>query len=168
MRVPDHNHQIKMSFESTNLPGSSVEIVPATWRDLTELRHLEQVCFRQDAWPLLDVIAVLSFPGIIRHKAAVDGKMVGFIAGEIRNPPELAWIATFGVLPAFRRHGIGSALLSACEDALGVQRVRLSVRRGNENAIRLYKNFGYQQIGTWPEYYRGGIDAVVLEKHFYR
>ena len=156
-----------MSFESVNLPGSSAEIFPATWRDLTELRHLEQVCFRQDAWPLLDVIAVLSFPGIVRLKAAIDGEMVGFIAGEIRNSPELAWIATFGVLPAFRRQGIGSALLGACEEDLGVERIRLSVRQGNENAIRLYKSFGYQQIGTWPEYYRGGIDAVVLEKHFY-
>ncbi len=143
-----------------------MEIFPATWRDLTELRHLEQVCFQKDAWPLLDVIAVLSFSGIVRLKAVIDGQMVGFIAGEIRNPPELAWIATIGVLPAFRRQGIGSALLSTCEEGLGVERVRLSVRQGNENAIRLYKSFGYQQIGTWPEYYRGGIDAVVLEKHF--
>jgi len=157
-----------MSNSFINLPGSSVEIVPATWRDLKELRHLEHVCFREDAWPLLDMIGVLSFPGIIRLKAIRDGEMVGFIAGEIRNPQDLAWIATFGVLPVFRRQGIGSALLEACENALGVDRIRLSVRRGNENAIRLYRGFGYQQIGTWPKYYRGGIDAVVLEKHFYR
>ena len=120
-----------MSNSFINLPGSSVEIVPATWRDLKELRHLEHVCFREDAWPLLDMIGVLSFPGIIRLKAIRDGEMVGFIAGEIRNPQDLAWIATFGVLPVFRRQGIGSALLEACENALGVDRIRLSVRRGN-------------------------------------
>ena len=157
-----------MSFNLTNMPGSSVEIIPATWRDLKELRYLEQACFQQDAWPLLDLIGVLSFPGIIRLKAMIDGKLVGFIAGEIRNPKGLAWIATFGVLPAFRRQGIGSALLGACEESLGVDRVRLSVRVGNKTAIRIYKSFGYQQVGTWPEYYRGGVDAVVLEKHFHR
>jgi len=145
-----------------------VEIIPATWRDLKELRHLEQVCFQQDAWPLLDVIGVLSFPGIIRLKAVNDEKMVGFVAGEIRKPKELAWIATFGVLPAFRGLGVGSTLLEACEKALDVDRVRLSVRVGNNTAIRLYKSFGYQQVGTWPKYYRGEIDAVVLEKHFFR
>ncbi len=157
-----------MSFRETNMPGSSVEIIPATWRDLKELRYLEEVCFAQDAWPLLDVIGVLSFPGIVRIKAVMDEKMVGFIAGEVRNPQDLAWIATFGVLPAFRRQGIGSALLEACEKELNVERVRLSVRVGNKTAIRLYSSFGYQRVGTWPEYYRGGIDAVVLEKHFYR
>ncbi len=157
-----------MSFSETSMPGSLVEILPATWRDLKELRHLERVCFKQDAWPLLDLIGVLSFPGIVRLKAVVNDKMVGFIAGEIRNPQDLAWIATFGVLPAFRRQGIGSALLEACEQELSVERVRLSVRVGNKTAIRLYKSFGYQQVGTWPKYYRGGIDAVVLEKHFYR
>lgn len=143
-------------------------MIPATWRDLRELRHLEQVCFLQDAWPLLDVIGVLSFPGIIRLKGVIDGEMVGFIAGEIRKPRELAWIATFGVLPAFRRQGIGSALLEACERKLGVDRIRLSVRVGNETAIRLYQGFGYQKVGLWPAYYRGGVDAVVLEKGFHR
>jgi len=145
-----------------------VEIIPATWRDLKELRHLEQVCFQQDAWPLLDVIGVLSFPGIIRLKAVNDEKMVGFVAGEIRKPKELAWIATFGVLPAFRGLGVGSTLLEACEKALDVDRVRLSVRVGNNTAIRLYKSFGYQQVGTWPKKFRGEVDAVVLEKHFFR
>jgi len=157
-----------MSIGFINLPGSPVEIMPATWRDLQELRHLEQACFQQDAWPLLDVIGVLSFPGVVRLKAVIAGKMVGFIAGEVRKPEDLAWIATIGVLPAFQRRGIGSALLNACEENLGVERIRLSVRAGNNTAIRLYESFGYRQVGSWPDYYRGGVDAVVLEKHFHR
>ncbi len=55
---------------------------PATLRDLGELRQLEKECFDQDAWPLIDLVGVLSLPGIIRIKAVVDETMVGFAAAE--------------------------------------------------------------------------------------
>jgi len=150
------------------LPGSQVEIIPATWRDLSDLRHLEKVCFPQDSWPLLDILGVLSFPGIVRLKAVHEEKMIGFIAGEIRKAQELAWVTTFGVFPEFREKGIGSRLLQSCEEKLNVDRIRLSVRAGNATALKLYRGFGYLQVGIWPKYYQGGVDAIVLEKEFYR
>ncbi|HLE13789.1 MAG TPA: GNAT family N-acetyltransferase [Anaerolineales bacterium] len=145
-------------------PGSPVSIEPATWRDLNALRALEQVCFPQDAWPLLDLIGVLALPNVIRLKAQDDGKMVGFVAADIRRSQGLAWIATIGVLPEFRRRGIGAALLEACEARLNIPRIRLSVRASNSPAIRLYTRLGYHRYGTWPRYYSDGEDALILEK----
>ena len=152
-----------MNFEDIN---PSYKIVPANWRDLGALRKLERECFPLDAWPLLDLIAVLSFPNVVRLKATVLGEIVGFIAGEQRLGENLAWIATIGVLPAFQRHGIGSALLDACEQGLGAPRIRLCVRIGNTPAIQLYKILGYQQVGKWAAYYQDGSDAIVFEKFF--
>ena len=43
-------------------------------------------------------------------------------------------------------------------------RIRLCVRRSNEAAKRLYLETGYYQIDVWPHYYRGGEDAIVMEK----
>jgi len=60
-------------------------------------------------------MAVLTFPDVIRLKAVVDGKMVGFIAGDPRRSEGMAWIATLGVLPEYRRQGIARQLLLACE-----------------------------------------------------
>lgn len=140
------------------------QIMPANWRDLNALRHLEKVCFPKDAWPLLDLIAVLSFSNIVRLKAQVAGELVGFIAGEIRAAEDLAWIATIGVLPDYQRRGIAAALLHACEVRLPVARVKLSVRRYNQAAIRLYQAAGYQPAGVWPAYYQDGTDALVYEK----
>ncbi|MBE9523753.1 MAG: GNAT family N-acetyltransferase [Chloroflexi bacterium] len=138
--------------------------MPATWRDLNELRYLEHTCFPLDAWTFLDLIGVLTFPSVVRLKA-VDGEMmVGFIAGDQRGSKKLAWIATLGVLPDYRRQGIGTVLLQACEGALTVPRIRLSVRAKNATAITLYRKRGYQRIGLWPNYYHGGMDAVILEK----
>ena len=139
------------------------QIVPANWRDLGTLRPLEKVCFPEDAWPLLDLIGILSLPNVIRLKAVSNHQMIGFIAGDKRSGG-LAWIATIGVLPEYRRLGIASALLTECETRLDVSRIRLSVRLGNVNAIRLYEGFGYQRVDIWPKYYQDGTDALVFQK----
>lgn len=140
------------------------EIIPATFRDLNSLRHLEKVCFPQDAWPFLDLVAVLTYSDVIRLKAAKDGEMVGFIAGAPRPSQGFSWIATIAVLPEYQRQGIGRALLHRCEEQLSTPRVRLSVRMTNKNAIELYRGEGYQTIDIWRKYYKDGSDAVVMEK----
>ncbi|HAE59833.1 MAG TPA: hypothetical protein DCG54_10115 [Anaerolineae bacterium] len=140
------------------------EITPASILDLGALRHLEQVCFPQDAWPLLDLIAVLSFPGVVRLKAIENGKMIGFIAGDPRPAEDLGWIATIGVLPNQRGKGIGRALLAACERQMPLSRIRLSVRQSNHQAIRMYEQAGYRSVDHWLRYYNDGEDALVMEK----
>jgi hypothetical protein len=57
-------------------------IETASWRDLNALRHLEQV-FPAGFLPLLDLIGVLTFPGVVRLKAVLGDTMVSFIAGDI-------------------------------------------------------------------------------------
>ncbi|MFZ2098164.1 MAG: GNAT family N-acetyltransferase [Anaerolineales bacterium] len=143
----------------------SAEIEPASLRDLGALRHIEQVCFPKDAWPLMDLIGVLTFPGVVRLKAVNGKQMVGFIAGDIRRMEGVAWIATVAVLPEYRGRGIGSNLLTACEAQITVSRVRLCVRLSNEVAIRLYEKFGYTKVGEWTRYYQDGESALVMEKH---
>ena len=145
-------------------PTMQYRIQTANWRDLGALRTLEQECFPIDAWPLFDLIGVLSFPSVVRLKAVLGDKLIGFIAGDRRSSQNLAWIATIGVRPAYQRQGIASALLLACETQLQVARVRLSVRVGNLPAINLYQGHGYRRVGYWPEYYQDKSDAIVFEK----
>lgn len=141
-----------------------MEILPASLRDLASLRRLEQACFPRDAWPLLDLIAVLTWPDVVRLKAVADGQMVGFVAGDPRPAEQTAWIATIGVLPAYQRRGIGRALLRACENRLNESRIRLCVRVSNQAAITMYLQEGYLSIDTWSNYYRDGENALVMEK----
>jgi ribosomal-protein-alanine N-acetyltransferase len=145
-------------------PGSLATVEPATWRDLNQLRNIEKICFPQDAWPLWDLIGVLTLPNVVRLKAVTGDRMVGFIAGDLRPSEQMAWIATVGVLPEYRGRGIGEALIRACEEQLGIPTIRLSVRLSNEGAVRLYQRLGYQRVGIWPNYYLDGEDAVVMEK----
>ena len=76
-----------------------MEIQTASIRDLGALRSLEHACFEKDAWPLLDLIAVLTWPDVIRLKAVENDAMIGFVAGDPR-PPKGSWVATIGVDPA--------------------------------------------------------------------
>lgn len=149
--------------------GSRTIIRSANWRDLNAVRGLEQRCFPKDAWPLWDIIGVLTMPNIVRLKATSNDALVGFIAGEVHDGDHgvvarVAWISTVAVLPEYRGQGIGTALMKACEERLSTATVRLSVRRSNTGAIRLYEALGYHPVETWMRYYQDGEDALVLEK----
>ena len=141
-----------------------VAVVPATWRDLHAVWELEKLCFPGDAWPWIDVLASLTFPETVRLMAMQDGLAVGFVVGDRRRHEGLGWIATLGVRPGRRRQGIARRLLDRCEIDLGTPRLRLTLRRSNLGARTLYDQAGYQQIDSWPGYYRNGEDGVVMEK----
>lgn len=142
-----------------------MEIVSANLLDLNALRHVEQTCFPKDAWPIFDLIAVLSFPSVVRLKAVEDEKMIGFVAGDPRPGDGFSWIATIGILPEYRGKGYGRALLAACESRLTTERIRLSVRASNAHPIRMYEKAGYRFVDQWPRYYDDGEDALIMEKN---
>lgn len=107
---------------------------------------------------------MLMLPGLVRFKAVWGGKMVGFVGGDPRPAEGIGWIATIGVFPEFRRHGIATALLKACEEEMKQPMIRLSVRRSNEAAAELYRREGYRLVDIWPRYYFDGEDGMVMEK----
>lgn len=150
------------TFSSTAQAATKIEV--ASLRDLNALRRLEKECFPKDAWPLLDLIGILTFPNVVRLKAVQGALMLGFIAGDIRRSENASWIATVGVLPEYRRRGIGRMLLEACEQQLPFNTIRLCVRRSNRDAIQLYEQYGYVAMDQWPRYYQDGESALVMEK----
>ncbi len=141
-----------------------MEIIKASILDLTALRKLEIESFAKDAWPLFDLMAVLTFPDVVRLKAVEDGQMVGFVAGDPRPHEGWGWVATIAVDSRYQRRGIGRALLHACESKLGVPRSRLTVRLSNHGAISMYEKDGYKSIDIWKGYYNDGEDALLMEK----
>ena len=153
-----------MQTAASALPCDTDLIQPAVWRDLGALRDLDRVCFPQDAWPLLDQIGVLTLPNIMRLKAVCDERMVGFIGADIKRVEDAVWIATIGVLPEYRRRGIGAALLREVEACANLPRIKLNVRASNQPAIHLYEQLGYRRKSTWTRYYQDGEDALVFEK----
>ena len=141
-----------------------IHIETATLWDLNAIRELERVCFPQDAWPLLEMVGVLSLPSVLRWKALDGEQLVAFVAADVRRSQDVAWIATISVHPDYRRQGLGSRLMNLAEESVGTKAMRLSARASNREALQLYQERGYEQIDVWPKYYVGGEDAVVMEK----
>ncbi|MGD8605067.1 MAG: N-acetyltransferase [Anaerolineales bacterium] len=141
-----------------------VIIQPAGWRDLLEVHSLEKECFKQDAWPWFDLLAALTFPETVRFKAILNDQVVGFIVGDRRNSRQTGWIATVGVHPDYRRRGIARRLMTEAEEAMGLPRVRLTLRASNQAALTLYQQLGYSLVDSWGKYYADGEDGLVMEK----
>lgn len=71
------------------------------------------------------------------------------------NEKHRAYLAGFYVLPPFRCHGYGRALVREALDRAtntpGIRRVNLTVVTKQEVAIRLYQSFGFRIYGTEEE-----------------
>ena len=132
--------------------------------DLADLLKLEKACFPLDAWPLLDLIGVLTMPDLLRLKAVADGRMAGFAAAEHDPTRPITWIMTIGVHPEYQRRGIGDMLLLALEDQVKTPELRLTGRRSNQPAINMYHKHGYRQLEVWTKYYEGGEDGLVMAR----
>ncbi len=141
-----------------------INIEPASIKDLKDLRYLEKICFPIDNWPLLDLIGVLTIPGIVRLKATFEENFIGFIAGTTKGRDSSGWITTLAVLPEYQNRGIAHQLLSNCEKLMKVRLIQLTVRKSNSKAIRLYQKNGYFQRETWKSYYIDGEDAILFQK----
>lgn len=140
------------------------EILPARLHDLSALKTLENEVFRQDAWPVLDIMAALIFPGGIHLKAQIDGTIIGFISVEEKLFDSVAWVSMVGVAAPYRGQGVGRSLMTAAEKRTRRMILQLCVRRSNLGAIHLYEKLGYQKKEIRQNYYADGEDAYLMRK----
>jgi [ribosomal protein S18]-alanine N-acetyltransferase len=95
--------------------------------------------------------------------------VAGFLVAEA-GKRGLGHLITIDVIPAARRSGVGSTLLSAAEARLGAQQCNslyLETAVDNVGAFTFYKRHGYVLIKTIPRYYSTGVDAFVLCKQLH-
>lgn len=74
-------------------------------------------------------------------------------------------IHNFGVRPAFRRHGVGGALLQAALDygrQRGATTSFLEVRASNAAAQSLYQQHGFKIVGRRKAYYLQPVEDAVM------
>lgn len=94
------------------------------------------------------------------EKGQISGYIVYSVSGEKGT------IVSIGVLPDYRRKGIGQMLIDyAIEDLRNkVKYVELQVSVSNETAINLYKKNNFVVVYTIAQYYPDGADAYLMRK----
>ncbi len=96
--------------------------------------------------------------------AKLNNEIVGFCG--IKIVLDSADIMNIVVKKDFRNLGIGTALLNEIITlclSLNLSSITLEVRKDNEYAISLYKNFDFETLGVRKKYYNG-IDGFIMEK----
>ena len=94
--------------------------------------------------------------------ADADGRVAGFLAWRTVAEGEFE-ILNVAVGPAFRRRGVGRALVESLQERLsGV--VYQELRASNDAARGLYKSLGFQEVGARPGYYENPLEAAIVMK----
>lgn len=101
----------------------------------------------------------LGLPGAFGLMAGPDGFVLARVAADE------AEILTLAVVPGQRRRGLASSLLRAAlaqATAAGAIAMLLEVAVDNQAALALYARLGFVEVGRRRNYYRTGVDALVL------
>lgn len=116
------------------------------------LSELHCACF-PDGWGVASMDEVLRSPGVYAILAADGDQAAGLALG--RRIADEAELLTLGVAPAFRRQGLGAALVRAVASVVPRARtLHLEVAADNPPALMLYRTMGFQQVGRRKDYYR--------------
>ncbi|MCS6806016.1 MAG: N-acetyltransferase [Acidobacteriota bacterium] len=152
-------------------------IRPYKPQDLLALHKIETICFPKGiAYTQAELRHYITTPRSLTLVAEDDnGQIVGFIVAQVEcwrkqapQPPQL-WghIITIDILPSFRRHGLGQALLKEAEQWLmsqGCVLIELEVSIENAPAIAFYQKNGYRPCWLLSRYYPDGTDAYLMQK----
>ncbi|WP_240959273.1 GNAT family N-acetyltransferase [Novosphingobium olei] len=115
-----------------------------------------------EAWNRRQVSDALLMPntryGLITSEGQPNVRTLDTVAGFFlsRSILDEEELLLFAISPAFRRRGLGHALLARFIDSArstGMKRLFLEMRDGNPAGI-LYSSHGFRAVGRRPNYYR--------------
>jgi ribosomal protein S18 acetylase RimI-like enzyme len=149
--------------------------LPSTFRlrdyqpqDFQKLVEIDHACFDPAvAYSPREMRAYLNGNGadcVVAESA--DGSLAGFCI--TARSGRRGYIVTLDVLGAFRRYGVGSALLTEAERRMAARAVRevaLDTATDNVSAIAFWEKHGYRKQGIRKGYYPHGQDAFAMAKH---
>lgn len=140
--------------------------------ELELLATLHGQCFRtagDEVWDLPAIATLLKSPGAFAYVAvAAEDTPAGLIIARAGGGE--TEILAIGILPAFRRQGLGSVLIDAVATHAASNdagSVFLEVAADNHPAQALYRGAGLRPVGRRTGYYRrdtGRVDAIILRR----
>jgi ribosomal-protein-alanine N-acetyltransferase len=148
----------------------SVTMKPGDAHDIAAVDQLMGAAFDPlygEAWTRSQGLGVLALSGVRLTLALVDEVPAGFAL--VRAVADEAELLLLAVAPAFRRRGVGTALLRFVvgeAKAGGIADLHLEVRAGND-AVGLYHAHGFAKVGERRAYYRGRTGQA-FDAHTYR
>lgn len=132
--------------------------------DLSQVLDIEEKCF-SSPWHNYGFLSALDSGSSCYFVGVLKDRIVGYLGFSCAmDEGDLCKIA---VHPDMQRQGIGKKMLEhgiSVVKGLGVAHIFLEVRVTNEEAIGLYRQIGFQELGIREHYYtQPPEDALVME-----
>src|SRR5271157_291694 len=147
---------------------TAVTIRQLLWQtdDIRQLLEIERASFnRYDAYSVEDFERWCHYNPDLCQAAELDGRMAGYLLARLL--PGFCDLGSLAIAPAYRRAGVGRALLAELEqrlNAAGVPEIQLEVRTSNRSGLAFWRQMGFVPFGTLPAFYQDGEDAVRMRK----
>ena len=141
--------------------------------DLSTVVEINKICLPENYSPYFFMEVYKSCPEAF-IVAERENKVVGYIMcrlefgfSDVRRFRMLrkGHVVSVAVLEDYRRKGIGRELVTSAMKALelhGAEECFLEVRTANDEAVRLYKDMGFDTVRTVSHYYHDGADAFLM------
>ncbi|MGQ9641503.1 MAG: ribosomal protein S18-alanine N-acetyltransferase [Candidatus Bathycorpusculaceae bacterium] len=141
--------------------------------DLQKVMHINRVCLPENYGDYFFMDLYNRFPETF-IVAEENGEVVGYIMCRMElglsnfgfgGLVKKGHIVSIAVLPAYRRKGVGEALVKKAIEGMKFYNAKqcfLEVRVTNTPAINLYQKLGFQVTRTINGYYSDGENAYVM------
>jgi len=140
---------------------SPLRVRRLTYSDLPSVLAIERRSF-PTPWSLAMFVLELSKPSGICLAATADRGLAGYLI--CSRYADVWHLMNVAVTPDLRRQGIATTMMQGLFDAAGPDaRYTLEVRTSNDEAITMYRRFGFRPAGRHRRYYHdNGEDALIM------
>jgi ribosomal protein S18 acetylase RimI-like enzyme len=150
-----------------NLESASPTYREATLMDVPSLARLDRECFEHHAYSPELISRFLELgQACYLTEDPQDASLVGFAMMMPEPDEDLGVLVTLDVDPAWRRRGVGRALVGLCARRMmdlrpPIATMYLTVASRNDDARAFYHALGFLEADGIPRYYRDD-DAVIM------
>jgi ribosomal-protein-alanine N-acetyltransferase len=154
-----------------NNPEEKISVRQLLWEEteLNQILKIEQSSFNKfDAYTLEDFKRWYGFNPDLCLVAEIDRSIAGYLVSRVLK--DKLDLASLAINPAYRRRGVGAALLEYAEmqmEKYKLKVIELEVRKTNSIALAFWQRMGFAVFGSQPDFYEDGEEAVLMRKFIY-
>lgn len=153
-----------------NGPGANMQLRAFQPSDLQKLYEIDQSCFAAGiSYSKSELGRFISHRNSMTWVAEEGKEIVGFLIADRHPTMLLGHIITIDVVEAWRRKGVGTALMDAAEEWARQRRfISISLETAEDNlpAQAFYERRGYTRFERLDNYYADGTAAWTMVKKF--
>lgn len=138
----------------------------ATLEDLESVHQIETLSFNDGSYPPFVLRQLFDISHEYFLVAEEEGKVLGYVLGNINKNTGQGWLLSLGVHPEARGKKIGKLLteklVELLENDLSTE-ICLTVHPDNASAKKIYEDLGFKSVKTFDNYYND-LEARLLMK----